>query len=274
LGYLKITFTCEESIRDLLIAILSDINFDSFEETEEELVAYIDQNLFSQSSLQDVLQTELFNKTACKIEQLEEKNWNEEWEKNFQPVTIDQLVRIRASFHPKDPNFQHDIIIDPKMSFGTGHHETTSLMISTQLSIDHKNKTILDLGTGTGILSIMASKLGADYIIATDIDDWCMHNSLENFKLNSVSNFKLNKGTIRSLQLEGAFDIILANINKNVLIDEIPFYTNYMAAHSYLLLSGFYENDVEDIVNVAKHAGLQLLKKSFKNKWSCLLFSN
>lgn len=271
--YLKITLPCEETVRDLLIALLSDLNYDSFEETDTDIIAYIDENIFSRSDLEDVLRAEPFNNIAFSVKPLEEKNWNEEWEKNFQPITIHETVRIRASFHSKNPEFPYDIVIDPKMSFGTGHHETTSLMISAQLSIDHRGKKILDLGTGTGILSIMSAKLGAAYIVATDIDDWCMDNSLENFNLNSVSNFQLKKGKISNLELDDVFDIILANINKNVLIEEIPHYKNYLAEKAYLLLSGFYEKDMEDIMKVTQQAGLQLMKKSVKNHWTCLLFS-
>ncbi|MCC5931956.1 MAG: 50S ribosomal protein L11 methyltransferase [Cyclobacteriaceae bacterium] len=271
--YLKITFKCEEAVSELLIAMLSELDYDSFEETECELLAYVKEDLFSQSSLDKILNSDGFDKILYQVENLEEKNWNEEWERNFQPVIIDETVKIRASFHAADPKYQYDIVIDPKMSFGTGHHETTSLMISSQLAIDHKNKRILDLGTGTGILSIMASKLGSACIVATDIDEWCIENSLENFKLNSVSQFELKKGTISSFKLDGYFNIILANINKNVLIEEIPFYTNYLSANAFLLLSGFYERDIEDIRSVAEKAGLQFLKKSVKNHWSCLLFS-
>lgn len=197
-------------------------------------------------------------------------NWNEEWEKNYDPIAVDELVYVRASFHESQPGFRHEIVINPKMSFGTGHHATTYQVLRLQGEIDHQGKRVLDVGSGTGILAIMAHLLGAKEVEAFDIDDWCVENGNENFDLNGLAT-RMGLGTIRQVNPQGPFDIILANINKNVLLDELKIYSDLLISGGYLLLSGFYTEDIDDLVQEAKKHSLELLKTSSKDNWAALI---
>jgi ribosomal protein L11 methyltransferase len=197
-------------------------------------------------------------------------NWNEEWEKNYDPIEVEELVYVRASFHQPKEGFRHEIVINPKMSFGTGHHATTFQMLRHQGEVDHSGKRVLDVGSGTGILAIMAHLLGASQVEAFDIDDWCVDNGNENFDLNGLKT-RMGLGTIRQVNPQGPFDIVLANINKNVLLDEMEIYAALLPSQGYLLLSGFYTEDIEDLVQAALPFGLELLKKSSKDNWAALI---
>lgn len=265
--YLKITIPANPDLHELLIAELDLLNYDSFLEKEGELEAFIQDEYFVEKLLQKVL-VKYKIPGAYTIEKLENVNWNEQWENNFDPVNIEDRVFIRASFHQPQPNFDFEIVIDPKMSFGTGHHQTTYLMISEQLNINHKGKRFLDIGTGTGVLGIMAYKLGAKSIIVTDIDDWCIENCRENFKLNSVDDVEILKGTIDKLTLEGTYDIICANINKNILLDEIPIYAKLLSEDGILLLSGFYIEDMEELNAKATECQLKHDRIKTKKSWA------
>jgi ribosomal protein L11 methyltransferase len=196
-------------------------------------------------------------------------NWNEEWEKNYDPIYVDDLVYVRASFHGPQEGFRHEIVINPKMSFGTGHHATTHQLLSMQGTIDHQGKRVLDVGSGTGILAIMAQLLGASAVEAFDIDEWCVDNGNENFDLNGLSA-RMGLGTIRQVQPQGTFDIVLANINKNVLLDEMEIYAGLLPAGGLLLLSGFYSEDTEDLLQAAAPYGLQLQRSTTKDNWAAL----
>lgn len=271
MAYLEIKFQNAEELTEILIAELSLINFDSFLETEEGVNGYIEDKLFSEERLQDIVQK--YGILSYEFSPLEEKNWNEEWEKNFEPVTVAGKCLIRASFHPSNPAFDHEIIINPKMSFGTGHHETTALMIENQLEIDHKGKNVLDAGSGTGILAIMASKLGAKEVLAYDVEDWAFENLKENCNLNVCRNIKTAQGTIEDLHLSpSTFDIVLANINRNVLLKEIPLYSLVLKDKGILILSGFYEEDIQDLENVARDSSFKLDYSKKKNQWASLVF--
>jgi ribosomal protein L11 methyltransferase len=201
---------------------------------------------------------------------LERQNWNKEWESHYDPIEVGKDIYIRAHFHPQAKGYQHEIIITPKMSFGTGHHATTWQMLSLQLSIDHEGKKVYDLGTGTGILAIMAHKLGAASIVATDIDDWSIENSKENALLNGVESIQFLQGTLAQLQLEEPVDIILANINLNVLLEELPDYVRLMNPGGHLLLSGFYEEDAPILLAKTDSLGLQAMARSVRNRWAAL----
>lgn len=257
----------------MLIAELDFLGFDSFQETEEGVEAYVLDDLFQEEQLKEVL-GRYQNILEYTVSKLEKKNWNEEWEKNFDPVRIEDQVLIRAAFHHPDKNFPYEILINPKMAFGTGHHETTSLMIKAQLGLDHQGKTILDAGAGTGVLGIFAGLLGAKEITATDIDEWAFSNMKENAEINNI-NMKCLQGTMAELNLaNNKYDIILANINKNVLLDEINLYALALYKSGYLLLSGFYTEDIEDIKSEALDRGLKFEKSLQKNNWACLVFQN
>jgi ribosomal protein L11 methyltransferase len=266
---LKITISATSNLHELLIAELSGLQFDSFQELDDELDAFIEEEFFDRGLLEEILGKYDVDK-AVKVEKIQNINWNEQWEKNFDPVYISRKVQIRATFHKTKPEYQYDVIINPKMSFGTGHHETTHLMISRQLEIDHQKRSVLDVGTGTGILAIMAHKLGAGSITATDVDGWCIENSLENFQLNGLEEFEILHGKIQNLTLAGPYDIMLANINKNVLLDEMHEYRKLLDDRGWLLLSGFYEQDVEDIVEKAGACGLQPVSQHTQNNWSAI----
>lgn len=270
--FLKITIPCNTEILEMLIAELGQISYDSFQELDNALEAYIKEELYDAKSLLFVLEKHEIS-MKIKAEKLQEINWNEQWEKNFDPVFVDERVQIRATFHQPLPNYEYSVIINPKMSFGTGHHETTHLMVAEQLSIDHKNKSILDVGTGTGVLAIMGYKLGAKSIVATDVDDWCIDNSRENMNLNQVKNFEILQGTINKLTLPGDYDIIYANINKNVLMDEIPFYSSLLKDKGILVLSGFYSEDVDDLKGKAAQNKLNIVHTKSRNNWTMMRLS-
>lgn len=270
--YFKITIPCDSKLHELLIAELDVLNYDSFEEKEDVVEAFIQEKYYHAKQLKEILKKYRLGEQIV-LEKLQDINWNKRWEKNFTPVYLEGQVQIRASFHEPKPGYAYDVVINPKMSFGTGHHETTSMMVEEQLKIDHKNKQILDVGTGTGILSIVANKLGATFITATDIDDWCIDNCKENFALNSISNFEILKGSVGNLTLKGPYDIILANINKNILLNEIPKYSELIRDKGILLISGFYAEDMEDLAKKTASANLKLIASEVRNNWALMRLS-
>ncbi len=271
-NYLKIIISCSPDLHELLIAELSASGYDSFQEIENELEAFIDAERFDENEVVSILKKYGIS-PSVKVEKLKNVNWNEEWEKNFEPVYVGDQVQIRAAFHAQLPNYDFDIVINPKMSFGTGHHESTYLMVSEQLKIDHQNKHFLDVGTGTGILAIMAQKKGSKSITATDIDDWCISNSKENFALNAMENYSLLQGTIDKLTFPEPFDIIFANINKNVLLAELAIYANLLTKDGLLVLSGFYQEDIDDLTQRAAQSNLKLLRTNNKNNWAMMVLN-
>ncbi len=271
MDYLEFKIKCLDQFREILIAELSMIGFDSFLETEEGIDAYILESDFDRTAFDELIAQ---YQTDAKI-RLEEGimpkiNWNEEWEKNYDPIEVDDLVYVRASFHSSKPEFTHEIVINPKMSFGTGHHATTFQMLRHQGQIDHQGKRVLDVGSGTGILAIMAHLLGASEVEAFDIDDWCVQNGNENFDLNGLIT-RMGLGTIREVKPQGEFDIVLANINKNILLDEMAIYADLLKEKGFLLLSGFYTQDIEDLNDCAKPLGLELISQQSKDNWAALI---
>ena len=272
MDYVQLTLTCLEEYREILIAELAAIGFDSFLETETGIEAYVLQEQFSRDSFDEVIFTYREPAALTVVEGVLPKvNWNEEWEKNYDPIEVGKLVYVRASFHAPQSGFQHEIVINPKMSFGTGHHATTFQLLSLQGKIDHQGKRVLDVGSGTGILAIMAYLLGAKEVEAFDIDSWCVDNGNENFELNGLST-RMGLGTIREVKPEGPFELILANINKNVLLDELAIYSSLLAPQGILLLSGFYSEDIDDLNQVASLNGLRLTSQSTKDNWAALEF--
>lgn len=273
MNYITVNVFCEEPFSEILIAELSEISFDPFLETPEGFQACIDKETFDKKALDDIFDRYRAKSSLLdyEIQEVEKKNWNEEWEKNYAPIVVSDKCIVRASFHKPEKPFQYEIIINPKMSFGTGHHETTFLMLSNQMELDHKGKNVLDIGCGTGILAIMAQKLGAKSVQAYDIDDWSIENSLENFSLNDCSSIGCHQGNIANLPSPGKQDIILANINRNVLLDEIPLYSQLLKEGGHLLLSGFYRNDIPDITKIAESNGLKKLREETKKDWAVVL---
>jgi len=256
---------------EILIAELGSVGFESFTENENGVTAYIQKKDWHGDILEDIqlLQSEEV-KIGYKMEEIEQVNWNSEWEKNFEAIQVDDLVSIRAPFHD-NPNLKYDIVIEPKMSFGTGHHETTHLMIQHLTDLDLEKKTVLDMGCGTGILAIFAEMKGAKKLDAIDIDDWCYKNSLENVERNHCKNISVYKGDASLLENK-RYDVIIANINRNILMQDIPVYVKNLNKNGILLLSGFYVKDIPIINKVAIKNKLQLEKQLERNSWVALKF--
>lgn len=268
--YREFKILCLEEYREILIAELSEIGFDAFLETEEGFECYFPTDSFSSAPFQAIIDRYRIPAHLCYQESTTQKvNWNEEWEKNYDPIEVEDLVYVRASFHPSRADFRHEIVINPKMSFGTGHHATTYQMLKLQHQIDHRDKRILDIGSGTGILAIMGFLLGASSIEAFDIDDWCVENGNENFQLNKVPA-TMQLGTIRAVKPKGSFDILLANINKNILLDELPLYAPLLKSGGYLLMSGFYEEDSQELIQKCSTLNLSVVQESSRNTWVAL----
>lgn len=258
---------------EILIAELGETGFESFVETEEGIEAYIQKSEWHEDILEDIqiLNSEEFE-ISHTFEEIKQINWNEEWEKNFNPILVDGICSVRAPFHEK-PNTEFDIIIEPKMSFGTGHHETTHMMIQHILKNDFKNKSVLDMGCGTAVLAILAEKNGANCVDAIDYDNWCYVNSLENVERNNCKNITVLEGDA-SLLSDQKYDIIIANINRNILLNDIGSYVNCMNVNGAMFLSGFYDTDIPSIEAECNKHDLKLVDKLEKNKWVALKFVN
>jgi len=258
---------------DILIAELGYAGFESFVENEDGVTAYIQKNEWNEHILNDVqiINNEEF-KISFSVKEIEQVNWNAEWEKNFNPIEVDNVCTVRAPFHAK-PDTKYDIVIEPKMSFGTGHHETTHMMIQHLLKLDMKDRKVLDMGCGTGILAILAEKMGARPIDAIDIDNWCYENSIENVERNNCKHITVYEGDV-SLIRERKYDVIIANINRNILLEDIPHYSKSLNKDGVLLLSGFYKDDILSISKKCDEFGLKLSESVEKNYWVAIKFLN
>ncbi len=262
-----------EIINDVLAAELGEIGFESFSTTEEGLLGYIDEKKYDKKEVENRLaQFPIENVTfSYKEKYIESKDWNEEWEKNyFQPISIGQDCIIHASFHNVKPIYKYDITIDPKMAFGTGNHETTSLMIEEMLKLDLKDKAVLDMGCGTAVLAIIASMKEAGRIAAIDIDEWAYKNALENIRLNQTLNIEIKLGGAEQIQGFEKFNIIFANINRNILLKDIQTYVAGMKPEALLYMSGFYVEDIPMLINEGKKYGLSFISHTEKNNWAAI----
>lgn len=272
MDFIQINVHCDPPFREILIAEMGELDFETFMDTEVGFEAYIQEEIFSHPALQT-----LFNRYRkqtriwYELKKIPKENWNEEWEKNYDPIAVGDQIYVRATFHEAKPDVPYEIIINPQMSFGTGHHETTHQLLALQLDVDHNGKKVLDVGSGTGILAIMAAKLGAKSVAATDIDDWCIENALENFGLNNIEAEFVKQGTIHELGLKDQYEIILANINTHVLLDEMGEYNKLLADEGHLFLSGFYEMDKPQILALATELGLKEVKSTTEKNWVALL---
>lgn len=257
---------------EILIAQLSQLGFDSFQENNDGISAYIDSSVLSTVKVQDI---QILNSTEFNISfesnNVKKQNWNIKWESNFEPIYIDKICCVRAPFHKKS-NFKYDLVIEPKMSFGTGHHETTSMMISFILANSFYNSSVCDIGSGTAVLAILAEKRGANRIDAIDIDNWCYLNSIENIKRNNSENINVYEGKVEKL-MHFKYDNIFANINLNVLLADIPIYSKMLNKDGVLYLSGFYKKDINSIEKVAEISNLSLVDFKVKNQWVALKFT-
>ena len=263
----------KEPATEMLIAQLGYVGFESFVEQDYGVTAYIQKQEWNSKILEDVflLHSNEFNITF-EHNEIAQTNWNEEWEKNFNPIQVDDLVSIRAPFHT-NPSLQFDIVIEPKMSFGTGHHETTHMMIEHVLASDFTKKSVLDMGCGTGVLAILAMKKGASRVEAIDIDNWCYLNSLENISRNDCDQINVFEGD--ASLLEGKqFDVIIANINRNILLNDLSTYVACLNKNASLFLSGFYDSDFELVQESCENLGLKFETKRTRNNWVALKFVN
>ena len=264
---LTITIGPVEPGREILISDLSDIGFEGFLETEEGVEAYIPEPELNFADVELVFNKlrQADFKVSCDHSVSEEKNWNEEWEKNFDPVEVKNLCRIRAPFHEPNEGFRQEVIIMPKMSFGTGHHATTSMMVENLMTTKVQGP-LLDMGSGTAVLAILAHKLGVEDIQAIDIDDWAFENAPENCEFNGISDIEILQGDA-SLLGEKKFNTVLANINRNVLLEDIPKYADVLHKNGQLFVSGFYVEDLDRIKDVATRSGFNFNGNLTKDNW-------
>ncbi|TDO28018.1 50S ribosomal protein L11 methyltransferase [Sediminibacterium goheungense] len=252
----------EESIRELLIAQLAEAGFDGFEESETALKAYAEEEKFNENELKQII--EQMNLSYSKSI-IKKENWNAVWESNFEPVLVDDFVGIRAGFHAPLTGIQHEIVITPKMSFGTGHHATTFSVMQLMREIDFQDKTVFDFGTGTGILAILAEKLGATAILAVDYDDWCVENASENTLINKCQCIDIQKND--TAFVDKPYEIVIANINKNIILDNLPLLAKSVIPGGEIILSGLLLEDENDIITACKPLGWQHIKTIQKGAW-------
>lgn len=278
MNYIEVKFICKpnnEVVEDVLSAMLADIGFESFVNTDEGVMAYVQEHIFNERSISQVLENlPLDAKITFTSNQIEDKDWNEEWEKNyFKPLIIDNKCIIQSSFHNEKTVCDYNIIIEPKMAFGTGHHQTTELVIREMLNFDFQGKQVLDMGCGTAILAILASMRGADPILAIDIDQWAYDNAKENTQLNNVDNIDIQIGGADLLLNKGdIFDVILANINRNILLSDICTYSAVLKKEGSLFMSGFYQEDIPAITEECNKNGLTFVHSHTKDNWAVVLF--
>ncbi|WP_312697557.1 50S ribosomal protein L11 methyltransferase [Sphingobacterium mizutaii] len=274
--YTAVTFTSsnmEEWQKDLLIAELANLGFDTFEDQDQGFVAYIPAANLDIQALETALLVEAVGyDISYDVNELENKNWNQVWESNFSPIVVDDQCYVRATFHEDKPEYPYQIIIDPKMSFGTGHHQTTSMMLSFILENDFEGKSVLDMGCGTGILAILGSKRGASNILAVDFDPICVESVLENKVLNQVDNIEAKLGSKEAIEGK-KFNTILANINRNILLDQFDVYYADLENSGELYISGFYDGEDLDILkNKAEGLGFQFVDKKVLDTWCAAKF--
>lgn len=271
-AYFEFAITCNEDIKELLIAELAELEYEGFIETDEGFSAYIPQSLHNPLVYNDLLLKYGINPNDVPHSVIEPQNWNAQWEASYEPIIVADKILVRAPFHDLQMNYEHTITIQPKNTFGTGHHETTQLVLELMLEQDFNNKQIFDYGCGTGVLGLMALKLGATQIVGNDIDEWCLDNITENKNLNNLQNFEFRLGSLSVIKATETFDGVLANINKNILLNSFSDITKHMKPGAFLLISGFYETDLADLKKATDPLGLQFKKHLVKNDWCAAQF--
>ena len=271
--HLKIT-PLNTVVNDLLAADLAEIGFESFSECEDGMLAYVSAAIYDENAVKNLIPVDMYGSSIHFSDKIiPGQNWNEEWEKNyFKPIVIGTDCVIHSSFHTNIPEARYDILIDPKMAFGTGHHETTSLMLEALLKLDVEGKSFLDMGCGTAVLAILASMKGAVNVLGIDIDEWAVNNALENIQLNHSPAIEILAGGAELLEHTASFDILFANINRNILLADMHAYVAKMAKGSLLFMSGFYQEDLPLIQSTAESLGLTYQSHSVKNNWVAVRF--
>lgn len=276
MDYIELTLTAPPDAAEILIAELGELPFDTFEETAEGFHAYCAEDAFPEAEAYALVAhyRQQWPEITASHRVITRQNWNAEWEKNFHPLLLaDGQVSVRAPFHPKPAGATYDVVIMPRMSFGTGHHNTTALMLETQLAIDHQAKRVLDMGCGTGILAIFAAQLGAREVVAIDTEPWTVENAADNAAENGVADrIAAHLGDAGLLEHEAPFDIVLANINRNVLLDDIPAYRRVLLDGGPLVLSGFYEADLAQLRVVAEANRLRYERHRTREDWTAAVF--
>lgn len=261
-----------ETLKDMLMELLGAAGFDSFMDTDEGFEAYCQEKSLDETELDEILQMEQFsNVKLLKKELIPDQDWNATWEASYEPVIINELCRIKAPFHQVEGSYIYDLVIEPKMSFGTAHHETTSQIIELMLQSDFKGLNVLDMGSGTGVLAILAKKLGSSMTVAIDNDEWAYRNALDNVKLNDETEIVVELGDANSLN-NRQFDIILANINRNILLRDMKEYVKCLVDGGKIFFSGFYEEDLKLIAKEAECLGLKYVNHVTKNNWTAAVF--
>ena len=262
------TFTAPSSDiqHDMLTTMLAAIGFDSFMDEDRCLKAYCSADNRDDIAVENLLSDPtFFDIHLLKVEEMPDKDWNELWEASYQPVVVNERCRVRAPFHEPDPSFEFDLVIEPKMSFGTANHETTAQIIQLMLETDFKGKDVLDMGSGTAVLAILAKKLGAARTVAIDNDEWAYRNAFTNIELNGISDIEIVLGD--ALAIKGSFDVVLANINRNILLRDMHHYVDAMNPHARIFFSGFYTEDLSSIREEAERLGLRYCRHLSRNNW-------
>ena len=266
---IEYTFTLPTSDvqHDMLTTMLGELGFDSFMDDDMALKAYCTEDLRDDNAVADLLLMDAFEGIhLLGVEEMPDKDWNEVWEASYQPVIVNERCRVRAPFHEPDPSYEFDLVIEPKMSFGTANHETTAQIIQLMLETDFQGKEVLDMGSGTAVLAILAKKLGAARTVAIDNDEWAYNNAFTNVALNGIDGIEIVLGDAHAIG-DALYDIILANINRNILLRDMHFYADAMRPQAHIFFSGFYEEDLESIKEVAQRLGLRYVRHLSRNNW-------
>jgi ribosomal protein L11 methyltransferase len=265
-NYKVFQINCGADLTDILIAELAEIGFEGFLENETGFEAYLLESEYNENLFKEIVSNYSLSQNQIIENTIPQQNWNAQWESSFEPVIVSNQLIIKAPFHQIGQKYPYEIIIQPKTSFGTGHHETTQSIMELMLKMDFKNKTVFDYGCGTGVLAILASQLGATSIFANDIDDWAFENVGENAAMNNITNIDYQKGDL-SIVPNTEYDIILANINKNILLKSFEQLSKHVKANGIVLISGFYESDLADLLDCCQAFGLNLQQKVVTNNW-------
>ncbi len=261
-----------EALKDMFMELLGTIGFDSFMDTDDGFEAYCQEPALDEAELDEIMRMEQFaNVKLLKKELIPDQDWNATWEASYEPVIINELCRIRAPFHQVEGTYKYDLVIEPKMSFGTAHHETTSQIIELMLQSEFSGLNVLDMGSGTGVLAILAKKLGSATTVAIDNDEWAYRNALDNIRLNDENEIVVELGDATSLN-DRQFDVILANINRNILLRDMKEYVKSLVENGRIFFSGFYEEDLVLIQNEAERLGLKYVNHVTKNNWTAAVF--
>ena len=266
---IEYTFTLPTSDvqHDMLTTMLGELGFDSFMDDDMALKAYCTEDLRDDNAVADLLLMDAFKGIhLLGVEEMPDKDWNEVWEASYQPVIVNECCRVRAPFHEPDPSYEFDLVIEPKMSFGTANHETTAQIIQLMLETDFQGKEVLDMGSGTAVLAILAKKLGAARTVAIDNDEWAYNNAFTNVALNGIDGIEIVLGDAHAIG-DALYDIILANINRNILLRDMHFYADAMRPQAHIFFSGFYEEDLESIKEEAQRLGLRYVRHLSRNNW-------